>query len=75
MLLAGTLFEAPISVSNINSENNSFSISTPGYCSSIGGAETLHKLQKFLELRSQNDIDLHVEEVTKKEKENRRQCV
>ena len=64
-LLAVTSFEATNSVFNSNDENNSFSIITPGFWSSRGGAETIHKLQKFLELRSQNDIELHVEEVKK----------
>ena len=48
-----------------NSGNNSLSISTLRYWSSRGGAETIHKLQKIIELRPQNDIDLHVEEVRK----------
>ena len=43
------------------------SITRPGHLSSRGGAETINKLQKILELRSQDDIKLHVEEVKKKE--------
>ena len=53
-------------VLNITDENNSFSFSTPGYWFSRCGAVTIHKLQKLLELRSQNDIKLHVEEVRKR---------
>ena len=60
-LLAVTSFEAINSVFNITNENNSFSITTPSHWSSRGGAETIYKLQKLLELRSQNDIQLHVE--------------
>ena len=48
---------------NITIENNSFCITTPGHWYSRVGAETTHKLQNLLELRSQNDIELHVKEV------------
>ena len=61
-----TSLEAINSVFNITGENDSFSITTPGYWSSRGGAETINKLQIFLELRPQNDIQLHVEEVRKR---------
>ena len=47
-------------------ENNSFPITTPGNFSSRGGAETIIKLQRLLGVRSQNDIELHVEEVRKR---------
>ena len=57
-----TSFEATNSVLNITNENNSFSITIPGLWSTGGGAESIHKLQKLLELRSQNDIELPVEE-------------
>ena len=65
-LLAVNSFEATISVSNITIENNTFSITTPGYWFSRGAPETIHNLQKFLEFRSQNDIELNVEEVRKR---------
>ena len=59
-------FGTTFSVFNITEEKNSFSISTPGLWSSRGGAETIYKLQKLLELRSQNNNDLHVEEIRKR---------
>ena len=62
-----TSFEATNSVCNRTNRNISFSITTPGYWSYRECAETIHKLQKkILELRSQNDIELHVEEVRKR---------
>ena len=59
-------FEAMNSVFNITDENNSFSISTPGYWNSKDGEEPINKLKKLLELRSENDIELHVKEVRKR---------
>ena len=66
-LLAVTSFEATNSVYIFTDENKSFSISTLSHWSSRGGAETINKLQKLLELRSENDIELHVKELGKKE--------
>ena len=63
--LAVTSFEVGNSVFNINHENNAFSMSTQGHWSSRGGAETILKIQKLLELKSQNDFKIHVEEVRK----------
>ena len=54
------------SVFNKIDENNSFAITIPGYWSSRNGGGTNHKLQKLLELTSQNDIQLHVNEVRKR---------
>ena len=65
--LVVTSFEATNSVFNITIENNSFSISTPGHRSFRGGAEIINKLQNLLEMRDNNDIKLHVEEVRKRE--------
>ena len=65
-LPAVTSFEATDSVFNITDENNGFSISTPGYWSSKGGALTIYKLQKLFELRSQNDFEMHVEQARKR---------
>ena len=59
--------EAMISVFKVTKENNSFPNTTPGYWSSGGGAETVNKLQHFLEPRPENDIELHVEEIKKRE--------
>ena len=61
-LLAVTSFEATNSVFNISSENNSFSFSTPGHWNSKDGEELINKLNKLFELRSENDVDLHVKE-------------
>ena len=56
-------------------KNNRFSISTPSYWTAEGGEELLNKLNELLELRSQNDNELHVKEVenwgTRIEIENR----
>ena len=65
-LFAVTGLEAMNSLFNINDENNSFSITIPGYWTSRGGAETIIQLQNLVELREQNDIELHVEEVRKR---------
>ena len=64
-VLAVTSFEATNYVFNITYENNTFSFTTLGHWSSRGGAETIYKVQKFLELRSGNDIDLHVKKSQK----------
>ena len=65
-VLAVTSFSATNSVFNKTDKNNSFSISTSGYWSARGGLEIIQKLQKILELRSQKDIELQVEEVRKR---------
>ena len=65
-LLAVTSLEATNSVSNITDENNSFSLSTPGYWNSEDGEELINKLNNLLELRSENVIELHVKEVEKR---------
>ena len=54
-----TSFEATISVLNITDKDTSFSISSPSYWIPVGGEELNNKLKKLLEVRSQNDIDLH----------------
>ena len=64
--LAVTAFETTNSVFSITNEINFSSIATPGHWSSRGGAETFNKLQNSTELRSQNDIELHVKEFEKK---------
>ena len=75
-LLAVTFFEATNSVFNITDEKNSFSIRRPSYWSLRGRAETINKLQNLLELKSQNDFALHVEEIRKRGHEkNRRQRI
>ena len=66
LLSAVASFEATHSVQNINRENNSFSTTTPGFWTSRGGTEKFIKLRELLELRTQKDIKLHVEEVKKR---------
>ena len=64
-LLAVMKFEATNSVFDITDEEDSFSISTLEHCTSKGSEETIHKLKKILELRSQVYIESHVKEVEK----------
>ena len=71
MLIAVTSFEATNSVHNITDKKTSFSISSPSYWISVGGEELINKLKKLLELRSQNDIDLHGKNFKKKRHSNR----
>ena len=61
-----TTFEATKTVFITTDENNTFPVFTPGHWFTRGGAETSNKLQKLLQLRSQNDLQLHVNEVKKK---------
>ena len=65
-LLAVSSFECTNSVFNITDENNSFSIIIPGHYQNKSDEETIDELNKLLELRSQNGIELHVEQVRKK---------
>ena len=71
MVISSNFFVAKNSVFNLIGENKIFSISKPGHCSSDDGEEFFNKLIKLLELRSENDIELHVEEVRKKENQIR----
>ena len=66
-LLAVMRFEASNSVFIVTDENNTPSNSTPSHWNSEDGDELINKVNKLLELRSENDIELHVEEVRKKE--------
>ena len=67
-LLAVTSFKATNSVFIIASENNSFSISIPGRwrIPNFLPEGIIDKLNDLLELRSENGIELHVEEVKKR---------
>ena len=65
-LLAVTSFQTTNSVFNITEENKSFSISTPSFWNPEDGEQLVNKLNKLLELRSQNDIELHVREFKKR---------
>ena len=66
-LLAVSSFECTNSVFNITNENNSFSIIVPGHYETESDQKTIDELNKLLELRSQNDIELHVEQVKKRD--------
>ena len=67
-LLAVSSFERTNSVLNKTNENKSFSISISGHWNSDDGEELINKLNKLLELRSENDI---VKEVEKKKYSNK----
>ena len=60
-LLAVTSFKATNSVFKITDENNSFLITTLGHWNSKSAQKIINDMNKLLELRSQNDIELHVE--------------
>ena len=65
-LIAVTNFGGRNSVYNINHENNSFSTTRPGHWNSKSAEKTIDELNKILGLRSQNDLELHVDQVRKK---------
>ena len=65
-LLVVSSFECKSSVFNMTNENNSFSIIVPGHYETESAEKTINELNKLLELRSQNGIELHVEQVRKK---------
>ena len=65
-LLAVSSFECTNSVFNITNENNSFSIIIPGHYQNKSDEETIDELNRLLELRSRNGIELNVEQVRKK---------
>ena len=67
-LLALTSFEATNSVFKVTEKNNSFSSSTTGLWFSGGGAEINNKTKKLLEMRHNNDIDIHVGEVSQEKR-------
>ena len=62
-----TFFETTNCVSNISNENNRFSVTILGHWKSKSAEKTIDELNELLELKSQNDIELHVEPVRKKE--------
>ena len=65
-LLAVSSFECTNSVFNITNENNSLSIIIPGHYQNESDEKTIDELNKLLELRSENGIELHLEQVRKK---------
>ena len=64
--LAVTSFEAANSVFKITIENNSLSVTTPRHRRTESAEKTIDELNKLLQLRSQNEIDLHAEQGGKK---------
>ena len=62
-LLAVPSFECTNSAFIIIDENNSFSFTIPCQWDSEDGEELINEINKLLELRSENDIELHVKEV------------
>ena len=70
--VAVTSFKPTKFVLIISDENNTFSITTPGYWTSRGNKWEINKLRELLELRFQTDIQLHVDEVNKKGKQIKR---
>ena len=65
-LLAVSSFECTNSIFNITDDNNSFSIIIPGHWETEFAEKTINEVNKLLELRSENGIELHVEQVRKK---------
>ena len=65
-LLAVTNLKATSSVFDKPNENTSFSITIPGHWVSKSADQTMDELNNLLVLRTQNDIELHVEQVRKK---------
>ena len=58
-LLGVTSFETNNSFFNITDKNNSFSITIPGHWNFEDSGELITKLEKLLELRSAEDIELY----------------
>ena len=65
-LLGVSSLECTNSIFNITNENNSFSVIIQGHYENKSDEKTIDELNKLLELRSQNGIELHVEQVRKK---------
>ena len=65
-LLGMSSFECTNSVFNITNENNAFSIIVPDHYETESDEKIFDELNKLLEVRSQNGIELHVEQVRKK---------
>ena len=65
-LLAVTFFETTNSVFIITDENNSFLITTPSHWNFEYTDKTIDQLNKLIVLRSENGIELLVEQVKKK---------
>ena len=61
MVLGVFSFECTNSVFIIIDENNSFSFSFSGHWNSEDSDENINKLNKLLELKCENDVEIHVE--------------
>ena len=61
-----TSFETRNSMFNISDKSKSFAITTPSHWNSKTARKTFDELLKLKGLRSQDDNELHVEEVRKK---------
>ena len=70
-MIAVTFFEILNSVFTTTDEHKTFSISIRAYWNSKSTEKTIDELYKILELRSQNDIVLHVEQVRKSGNSNK----
>ena len=55
-----------MSVFNTTNENNSYSITIPGHWNFKFAEKTFDELNKLVDLRSQNYIELHIKKVRKK---------
>ena len=66
-LMAVTLFDCTISVFNINNENNSLSFNIQGHWNCKSVENTIENLNGLLKPKPQNSIDLHVQEVRKRD--------
>ena len=65
-LLGVSSLECTNSVFNITNKNGFFGIIVPGHWESKSAEKTIDELNKLLDLRSENGIELHVEQVRKK---------
>ena len=65
-LLTVSSFEATNSVFILTDENKNFSITTQSHWNSEAAEKTIDELNKLINLRSKNGIDLNVEQVRRK---------
>ena len=65
-LLGVTSLECTNSVFIITNKNNSFAINITGHWNPKSAERIIHELNKLLDLKSKNNIDLHVQEVRKR---------
>ena len=65
-LIAVSSLECTNSVFNITNENNSFSIMLQGHYQNKSDEKIIDDLNKLIELRSENSIELHVKAVRKR---------